>query len=62
MERSLRVNYESVLNGLCFIFQGILGLSHIPRDFPEMVYETFKKIPETKYAKLLNMNHEPVVE
>lgn len=28
--------------------QGVLGLSHIPRDFPEMVYETCKKIPETK--------------
>ncbi|XP_056018218.1 sodium-independent sulfate anion transporter-like isoform X2 [Ostrea edulis] len=27
--------------------KGVLGLSHIPRDFPEMVYETCKKIPET---------------
>ncbi|XP_061175475.1 sodium-independent sulfate anion transporter-like [Saccostrea echinata] len=27
--------------------KGILGLNHIPRDFPEMVYETCKKIPET---------------
>lgn len=34
-------------NSLCFI-KGILGLTHIPRDFPEMVYETCKKIPETK--------------
>ncbi|XP_069124023.1 sodium-independent sulfate anion transporter-like isoform X1 [Argopecten irradians] len=28
--------------------KGILGLTDIPRDFPHMVYQTFKKIPETK--------------
>ncbi|XP_052687884.1 sodium-independent sulfate anion transporter-like isoform X1 [Crassostrea angulata] len=33
--------------------KGILGLTHIPRDFPEMVYETCKKIPETKIWDLV---------
>ncbi|XP_033749910.1 sodium-independent sulfate anion transporter-like isoform X2 [Pecten maximus] len=28
--------------------KGLLGLTDIPRDFPHMVYQTFKKIPETK--------------
>lgn len=40
-------------NNLCFI-KGILGLTHIPRDFPEMVYETCKKIPETKWVNDAN--------
>ena len=32
----------------CGQIKGILGLTHIPREFLHMVYETCKKIPQTK--------------
>jgi sodium-independent sulfate anion transporter 11 len=34
----------------CGQVKGILGLKDIPREFLHMVYETCKKIPETRFV------------